>query len=310
MGSSTMKGNITKKSHYVFRAYLKPWASGDAIYCLRKHLIFKSNLTGIACERFFYRLQDLTQKEQQLIEEFFSKHPSESLKAMQKRFMELYLFPTRLREQAGNGINPKFSSALNAVIAEGQETLHQIIEDDLIVFLKRMLAGDTDFYSDNKQAAVFLHALAAQFTRTKRTIETAVALVGAEFNGCDMRRIMAALSPLMAMAVGQGLYVDRERFKLVIINNDTDTPFITADQPIINFQAGYNCKPPEKLEFYYPLSPNKAMLLLEISSKRGDFPVTAVSVNNYNTMIAMNSYEQIFSNSEPYLESVRAIRLG
>jgi hypothetical protein len=301
-----MKNKVTKNQHYVFRGYLKPWAEHDLIYCLREGRVFYSNLTGVACEKFFYRLQDLTPKEHGLIEEFFSKHPSEPLKAMQKQFMAVYSFPTRLRQQLGKGVNQKFLSALDKVIAEGQEDYHQRIEDSLVVFLQEMLAGNTDFYSDSKQAAAFLYALAVQFTRTKRTIEASVDLIGADFNGCNVRRVTGALSPLMAMAVGHGLYIERDRFKLVLIDNDSDTPFITADQPIVNLQAGYTNKPPEKLELYYPLSPTKAMLLVEISSMRGGFPLTAVSVNNYNMMIAMNSYEQIFSNSEAYLNSIKA----
>lgn len=302
-----MKGKVKKKSHYVFQGYLKPWADHDLIYCLREGRVFRPNLTGVACERFFYRLHDLTPKEHQLIEGFFSKHPSEPLKAMQKRFMEVYSFPMRIRQQVGEGVSPKFLSVLDKVIAEGQEDYHQRIEDSLVVFLQQMLAGDTTFYSDSKQAAAFLYALAVQFTRTKRTVEASVDLIGADFNGCNVRRVMGALSPLMAMAIGQGLYVDREKFKLVLIDNDSDTPFITTDQPIVNLQAGYTNKPPDKLELYYPLSPTKAMLLLEMSSKRGDYPLTAVSVNNYNMMMAMNSYEQIFSNSEEYLNGIKAV---
>jgi hypothetical protein len=33
------------------------------------------------------------------------------------------------------------------------------------------------------------------------------------------------------------------------------------------------------------------MLLLETSSQRGEFPLSGVSVNSYNMMMAKNSYE-------------------
>ncbi len=257
----------------------------------------------------FYRLQDLTLSELRLIEEFFGKHPSEPLKAMQKQFMATYVLPTRLRSQLGRDADPKLLSVLERVIAQGQEDYHQRIEDDLLVFLRRMLAGDIDFYSDSVQAASFLYGICVQYTRTKRTVEASIDVIGPEFNGCDVRRVMGALSPLMAMAVGHSLFIDREKFKIVLIDNDSDTPFITADQPVVNLQAGYTRKPPEKFELFYPLSPKKAMLLLETSSKRGEFPLGAFSVNSYNMMMAKNSYEQIFSNSEEYLNSIKgAIR--
>jgi hypothetical protein len=304
-----MDRKLTKKQHYVFRTYLKPWADRDLIYCLREGRVFQANLTKVACERFFYRLQDLTPSELRLVEEFFSKHPSEPLKAMQKRFLETYLFPTRLRNRLGGKVDRKFLSALDKVIAQGQEDYHQIIEDILLVFLRRMLAGDIDFYSNSEQAAPFLHAICVQYTRTKRVVEASIDVIGSEFNGCDVRRVMGALSPLMAMAVGQSLFIDREKFKLVLFDNDSDTPFITADQPVVNLQADYTQDPPEKFELFYPLSPKKAMLLVETSSKRGESPLGAFSVNSYNMMMAKNSYEQIFSNSEEYLNSIKgAIR--
>jgi len=305
----SMERKATKKSHYVFRAYLKPWAEHDLIYCLREGQVFQSNLTGVACERFFYRLQDLTPNELRLIEELFSGHPSELLKTMQKQFLEIYMFPTRLRKRLGGSADPQLLSALERAIAEGQEEYHQGVEDDLLAFLQCMLAGSVDFYSDTEQAASFLHAICLQYTRTKRTIEASVDMIGSEFRGCDVRRVMGAISPLMAMAVGQSLFVDRERFKLVLIDNDSDAPFITADQPVVNLQGGYTRKPPEKFELFYPLSPGKAMLLLEASSKRGEFPIGAFSANSYNMMMAKNSFEQIFSNSEEYLNSIKgAIR--
>jgi hypothetical protein len=299
-----MKRKVTKKQHYVFRAYLKPWAKDDMVYCLRDGRVFQANLTGVACERFFYRLQDLTSNELRLIEEFFGEHASEPLKATQKQFMTTYLFPTRLRKQLGKNVDRKFLSALDSVIAEGQEGYHQRVEDRLLIFLQRMLAGSTDFYSDKEQTASFLYAICLQYTRTKRTVEASVDMIGSEFNGCDTRRVLGVLSPLMAMAVGQSLYIDRDKFKLVLIDNDTETPFITADQPIINLQAGYDRKPPEKFELFYPISPKKAMLLLEAASRRDEFPLTEVSVNTYNMMMAKNSYEQIFSNSKEYLNSI------
>jgi hypothetical protein len=203
-----------------------------------------------------------------------------------------------------------FVFTLERIIAEGHEDFHQHIEDSLLVFLRRMLAGDTDFYSDAIQAAEFLYDLCVQFMRTKQVREAAVAQIGAEFRGCDVRRMMGALSHVLAMSLGQSLYIDRENFKLLLIHNNSGTPFITADQPIINLQGTHIGKPPEKLELFYPLSPNKAMFLLETSSKRGDFDLSDFSVNGYNMMMIQNSYEQVFSDSQEYLESIKgAVRI-
>ena len=49
------------------------------------------------------------------------------------------------------------------------------------------------------------------------------------------------------------------------------------------------------------------MLLLELLTRQNDFPISAVSVNHYNMMMVQNSYEQVFSNSEEYLSSIRNV---
>ena len=220
--------------------------------------------------------------------------------------MSLYSFPTKLRGLLSDGADPRLLDALDRAIAEGEEDYHQKVEDSLLVFLKKMLAGSTDFYADNEQAASFLYALCVQYTRTKRVREAAVGQIGAAFRGCDVRRMMGVLAPVAAMAVAHSLYIDKNKFKLVLLDNETEPPFLTADQPIINLQYTHTGKPPEKFEFYYPLSPRKAMLLLESSSRRDDFPLSAVSVNNYNVMMVKNSYEQIL-NSEEYLSSIWSV---
>jgi hypothetical protein len=296
-----------KKQHYVSRAYLRAWSEDERIYCLREGKVFRPNLTGVACERFFYRLQDLTPEEARLIEKGFIEGTSEPLRTLQRNFLSLHVTAPRLRKQVPENVDPTFVSTLERIIAEGHEDFHQQIEDSLLVFLRKMLAGDTDFYSDARQAAEFLYDLCVQFTRTKQIREAAVAQIGAKFRGCDVRRMMGALSHVLAMNFGQNLYLDRKKFKLLLINNKTDTPFITADQPIINLQGTHTGKPPEKLEFFYPLSPTRAMFLLESSSKRGDFVLSDISVNSYNMMIIQNSYEQVFSDSKGYLESIKNV---
>jgi hypothetical protein len=295
-----------KLQHYVFQAYLKPWSNNEQIYCLREGKIFPSNLRGVACERFFYALQDLTPDEVKLIEETLIDKSSEPLRRHQKYFLDLCLGLLKIKKNVLNHPDSGFTSVVEELVTNAREDYHQIVEDDLLPFLNLMLEGNTDFYLENAQAAKFLYALSVQFTRTKQVRETAAQQIGSTFNGCDIRRVISVISDIIAMGIGQSLYIDKDQFKLILIDSDTD-PFIASDQPIINLHATFDGKPPGKLEFFYPLSPHKAMLLVEASSKKVSSLVSAVSVNNYNILIAQNSHEQVFSNSEEYLNTIRHV---
>ena len=46
---------ITKKQHYVWRFYLKPWTdSKETIACCRNDKVFRSVLMGVGQENYFY----------------------------------------------------------------------------------------------------------------------------------------------------------------------------------------------------------------------------------------------------------------
>ena len=78
---------------------------------------------------------------------------------------------------------------------------------------------------------------------------------------------------ISAMRFADSLYRRRDQFKLVLLDNETGVPFITGDQPIINVHAAGSEAPPERL--FYPLSPKRAMMLLELAAERS----TALSIN-------------------------------
>jgi len=252
----------------------------------------------------------LTPEEIRLIEEALIKHSPKVLQQFQKQFIDLYCFAPRLKkfEESISEVNPERRATLNKFIVNGAEDYYTNVEETLLPYLKLMLAGNIDFYSDAKAAAEFLFAICLQFTRTKRARQAALSQIGATFNGCDMDRVWGVLSPLVAMSIGNSLYAIRGQFKALLVDNRTDIPFITTDQPIINLHASTG-DPPDKLEFFYPLSPTKAMLFLESSNQaQSDGSISALAVNSYNVLMVNNSHEQVFSNSMDYLQTIKKLQ--
>ena len=166
-----------------------------------------------------------------------------------------------------------------------------------------MREGRTDCYADKDQAQEFLHAVSFQYMRTKKRREAFQALTRIPIGGADTTRFGNLLTLILTLRFADSLYRDREQFKVILLDNRTDTPFITGDQPVINLHATFEPGAPEKLEFFYPHSPQKAMLLLEVSGDHSE-SVTVEDVLRFNNLIARNSHEQVFSNSREYLEAL------
>lgn len=297
--------------HYVPRFYLKAWAHKNVLQYLnlRTGVIRAAGLKGIANERLFYKLHNLTPEEIEMIKGAIIAPCPEHLRKIQLRYLALFIRAPRLKARLETrSIDPDFNSALDDAIANAAEHSHKWIEDCLKRFIDCMLADNCSFYSSAKQAADFLFAICVQFTRTKQARQAAIARLGTKCKGCDAERLWNPTSQIIAMSVGESLYADRHRYKLVLVDNDTRTPFVTGDQPIINLHAKWTGEPPNKLEFYYPLSPRKAMLLLEQGTPPPCQPLSDMAVNSYNVLMAKNAYEQMFSNSAEYLKTVRIIR--
>src|SRR5208283_4052754 len=111
----------TKKQHYVFQGYLRPWAEEELIYCLRDGKTFQTNLNGVACERFFYEIQNLIPQEIEVVMGLFSDHPSQALKQAQKDFLSIYSQPMILRSELDANAPGRIRGALDRIIREGEE---------------------------------------------------------------------------------------------------------------------------------------------------------------------------------------------
>jgi hypothetical protein len=203
--------------------------------------------------------------------------------------------------------DPEAHRTIDTLIANMDENYHTSVENTFRTYLNRMLAGDATFYDEDQHAIPFLHALSVQMLRTKAMRERIITGIS---NGPfeDNDRVWPLISHISAVTMGGSFFLSRKQFKIVLVDNDTDVPFITSDQPIINLLAHPTAfEVPERVEFFYPLSPTKAMLYLE-KENRAHTAGTSLSIDEahaYNCMIADHSGRQIFSNSEEYLRIIQ-----
>jgi hypothetical protein len=311
--------------HHTPREYLLPWADADErIAWLGYGKVHRSGLTVVGGENDFYKLKHLTDKDIDKIRKIIAALPKGGRKGHED-LLRCYVLPTRLkRDLESRIVNSQRLAELAALdetqIAEEQikiteakhllevtisnlnENYHASIERRFWPYLASIRRRDFSFYEDPLKAGEFLHGLSVQYLRTKTVKDRVSRNVELVFE--DIERVWDLLSHIYGVVMGASIFADRRRFKIVVLENDTEVPFITSDQPIINMLSDpKDFSSPTRMELYYPLSPSQAMLFLEKST-----PVPEISLHvsideahRYNRMMLDHSGLRIFSNSEEYL---------
>ena len=292
----TAQQNPKRRHHTVWQQYLKAWTVDGVIWCLQNGRIFCAGTPAIAVEKDFYKLQQLTPEDIDLIKLFFGQgHPLAVRN--HANFLNMVMAPFQLTHQVPKDKRPGIDRLLDQYASNVLEDYYSGIEASFIPLLERALGGDISFYDDDEDCIPFLNYLCTQYMRTKRA-KQAVELCKAD-GSADISRVWNVIVPMAVTNIGADLFRDRKRRKLVVIQNLTSSPFITGDQPAINLKAAH-ARPPEHLSIYYPISPKVALILGEVDEEppyRTE-GLTAEQVATLNRMIVEASHQQVFANSE------------
>jgi len=296
-----------KLNHFVSRFYLGAWADGDYIFCLMRGKVFRPNLMGAASENYFYRLQELTDDDLRFLRRFIDDSP-EPMREGHRQIVQIHMAPIvakKVLEEEG-GTQEQFNLA-EKLIRDTNEDLHTAIEEKFNPFITSMIQGDMSFLEAADTRARFYGGLCMQYARTKFIRGTMASMPRERFE--QYMRISNLLVVLVALNVGANMFGDAHNRTPYLLTYDSNVPFVTADQPIINLASNpKNTNTVERFELYYPLSPTRALLLLEPNSKfvPASLELTAEQARWFNLRIAANSYRQVYSNSKDELEAVNA----
>lgn len=314
--------------HYVFQAYLKKWAnSNEKIWCLRDGKPFEVSPRNIAFEKDFYRISSLNDKEIEFIRLFFRK-TSDSFKKELENFIKLYttfdrneklfkvlraMLPIDCSEadEAMEEIDSMLDIARNNIL----EDTYCLFEGESISWLTSLCNQDTSFFYNGKddQRERFVNFVCMQYYRTAGIKENTMRVlkeaeeyfVNPQFpKGCiKADNLYLPMLWLISAQCSDVLL----KAPLTLLINKSNVPFITSDQPVINTKADYSdlSKEITELVFYYPISPQIAILLndsvcgdkVELST---DDEVTA-----YNDLLFKASKKMIFSNIPDILEQYK-----
>ena len=229
------------------------------------------------------------------------------LQEAHERLLFFFSMPPAVRDQLISEGEPKEADmrVIDELIINIVEDHHEAIENALRPFVDQLLGGNTNFFSEPKKAADFLYFVSIQYFRTVQIREAFISRIN--YPNVDLRRVWLVLSHIFAVNMGHSLYIDRAAFCLQVLKNDSNVPFITGDQPLVNLLSNPSkgAPPPSEFELYYPLSPRIAVVLTE-RGRGTRFPerLTQQWVRSLNQAMANHSYVEVYGNSEDALLEV------
>ncbi|WP_225351827.1 DUF4238 domain-containing protein [Arcobacter porcinus] len=287
------------------RYYLKAWAdSKEQITTYRKFMkVFKSNLMGVAQERYFYELQNLTSKESNFVKSVIDKSPIEKLRKINTNWLEYYILIFTIEDKIKDFdiINNKtIEEKINIFKKNFEENYHSDIESIGLKYLDFIRAKNINFYYDenSNDRMRFLYYICVQYFRTNNIKQRVINAF--KDDQINMNKIYPVMANILATNTAYYLHLNKA-MNLVLLINNTNLEFITGDQPVLNTYGVYKNDElnSNELEFYYPISPQLAIL---VSDKSIEDKIINISdeneVTKYNNFIVHSSYEQIFATNE------------
>ena len=298
-----------RRHHYVWRKYLRAWATDGKIFCCMNGTIFNPSLRDIAVRRDFYKVIELSSEEIEFIQHFI-KHTDPILQNSHNRWIELLQLGFKFRKQlqVSGLLQPDIEKQVDNFIRNQEENWHTYIETKAIALLNSILNGDTSFYSSEQGFIEFTFYLCEQYVRTSKMksnvlsnfdVLQSTGSIPASFN---FERLWNVISHIMATSIGYDLYKRSASIKMVLLDRQGSKEFITGDQPVINtFAIGLPMdQAPSELEFYYPVSPELAILITDRSPNDAR-SLSDHEVDHFNRMIVDQSETHIYGASEETL---------
>jgi hypothetical protein len=117
---------------------------------------------------------------------------------------------------------------------------------------------------------------------------------------------------MLAMNVGESLFRERSKLRLLLLESPPEVSFITGDQPVVNMVKDRDeMDIPKDLELYCPVSPSRAMVMVHEWSPLISEParLTVSQVHAYNRRIVENYHEQFYGKSVEALEEWTSLAL-
>ncbi len=275
--------NDVKKQHYIWEFYLKAWCfEGNKVWCNRNGNIFNASTENVAQERRFYEISPLTKDEKGLIEAGINSIPKENRNILKLKLINLIEYGLYSDNTRKNALESEYAD----------------MEQRTVSILQSIRNGAIDVLDNQYKKNIFSIFLGMQYTRTPKCRNGKInCLPEGWFQISDNFRFYWNY---IFFSDDIGSWISSSKTSL--LKNETDFPFITGDQPVINIKSDYDCTPAKEIRLYYPISPKLALLFDE--KELFDNLISAEDVLFYNKKIKQACEALVISNKKETVENV------
>ena len=158
----------------------------------------------------------------------------------------------------------------------------------------------------------FIIFLSHQITRTKPFKQNIITNIKKHdlFFGNKLEECWWFVSYFIGINLGSHIYATRKTDKHTLLINDTEEPFITSDQPVINLHSALDNKivpfEEDQMDLYYPISPNIAYMIHTSSFfESGKINISLETAYELNEKMAKNADIHIIGNSEDIIKKYK-----
>jgi len=302
--------SITKKQHHVWKDYFDPWLVEGLISFTRNGNVLTTSPGNVAHQRYFYEIGEMTEKDVRMLKTLASGQKSELIRIGAESWIaSVQLIFTFRDAMVTLGAD---RSSIDGFVTQGARQLGEqyqgMIEHSGLKYLPALRNADAFNIAEGEDYIEFCYFAMTQYFRTVRAKESLKREMETDNPGY-VDRSMAAIIPMMATLVGSALINGRDRFVPTLLLNKSGVKFITGDQPIINTYA-VGVPRGEVIpgtEFYYPISPDRAIIFSENLRYRSGVITDPGDVKEFNRMMAISAEHSVFASSEDELQEWKDI---
>jgi hypothetical protein len=299
-----------RKHHFVWRDYLRSWSSSkDLVYTLFKsqNKIHHPNLISVAQQRDFNALHEFTIEQEIILEELVRKYTTSAALDLNIELYNMYTAYSQLKRMQKQNIfkdpHKKLESLLDLTRTNLFEDFHTRIENNGQALIKITNFEDLKVVENLEYQFDLLLFLCFQLLRTKKMRNDLNAIfVKSDFIIPQYTNlIVAVFATSFAISLA-----GNEKIKFTMLENVSDSKFITSDQPLANLLINDRDEKGNVRFFklYYPINPTMAMLV-----HFEDQPVKYIyrkaeddEIKNLNNFVFANAEELLFGATSTQLE--------